>query len=248
MGRFAKLGRRAAAVPEAGEVADATLPQVPPSRFEAVAEALAEGDDPREVCASVGRLLATDGTSLEEALSGLRATWQVVRGSDPSYDAVSALLLAWSDSTLAYVHQQSCGDPVTGLASLVHVRGRIAELYLQCDDVHDKWAMVVCELPFHADPATDGSDGSHRLVHSMRLARAGQSVRTVFVRGETVGRVGSRRIVALVERNDRLGERVRLLRSLLEVAVAHRAPPRVWIEGLPGNDVTAGLLLDDLAR
>ena len=248
MGRFAKLGRRPTAVPEAGEASGATLRPVPPSRFEAVAEALAEGDDPREVCAAVGRLLATDGTSLEEALDGLRATWQLVSGSDPSYEAISALLVAWSDSTLAYVHQQSCADPVTGLASLVHVRGKIAELYLQSDQVHDEWAMVVCELPVLRDPATDGSDGGHRLVHSMRLARAGQSIRTVFVRGETVGRVGSRRIVALVERNDRLGERVRLLRSLLEVAVAHRAPPRVWIEGLPGNDVTAALLLDDLAR
>ena len=83
--------------------------------------------------------------------------------------------------------------------------------------------MVVFELPVPPIPATDGSDGSHRLVHSMRLARAGQSVRTVFVRGETVGRVGTRRIVALVERNERLGDRVRLLRSLLEGLVPLQA-------------------------
>lgn len=250
MGMFAKLGRRATAVSGAGEGAHAE--RVPPSRFEAVAEALTAGDDPREVCSAVGRLLATDGMSLDEALGGLRDTWHRVCGSDPSYDAISALLSAWSDATLAYVHQLSCADPVTGLSSLVHVRSRISELYLQSDEVHKAWAMVVCELPVPPVPATDGSDGGHRLVHSMRLARAGRSVRTVFVRGETVGRVGSRRIVALVERNDRLGDRVRLLRGLLEGLVplqsSPQTAPRVWIEGLPANDVTAALLLDDLAR
>lgn len=249
MGMFAKLGRRPATTPSAG---DAATERVPPSRFEAVAEALARGDDPREVCSAVGRLLATDGTPLEEALDGLRDTWHLVCGSDPSYDAISALLSAWSDATLGYVNQLSCADPVTGLASLVHVRSRISELYLQSEAVHKAWAMVVCELPVPPVPAVDGSDGSHRLVHSMRLARAGQSVRTVFVRGETVGRVGNRRIVALVERNDRLGDRVRLLRGLLDGLVplrsAHQPSPRVWIEGLPANEVTAALLLDELAR
>ena len=122
MGRFAKLGRR----PAAGESPSATLLPAPPSRFEAVSEALAAGDDPRAVCATVGRLLASDATSLEEALSGLRVTWQQALGSDPTYDAVSALLVAWSDATLAYVHQLSCADPMTGLASLVHVRSRIS--------------------------------------------------------------------------------------------------------------------------
>lgn len=250
MGMFAKLGRHGMAVPSDGEAA--APERVPPSRFEAVAEALAVGEDTLDVCSEVGRLLATDGASLEEALGGLRDTWRRVSGSDPSYDAISALLSAWSDATLGYLHQLSCADPMTGLASLVHVRSRISELYLQSEEVHNAWAMVVCELPAPPIPATDGSDGSHRLVHSMRLARAGQSVRTVFVRGETVGRVGSRRIVALVERNERLGDRVRLLRGLLEGLVPHQSThqlaPRVWIEGLPANDVTAALLLDDLAR
>lgn len=254
MGMFAKLGRRPTADSSAG---DATATEhVPPSRFEAVAEALVARDDPRDVCTAVGRLLATDGTSLEEALRGLRGTWSRVSGADPTYDAVAAMVSAWSDATLSYVHQQSCADPVTGLANLVHVRSRISELYLQSDDVHNAWAMVVCELPVPPVPAADGSDGSHRLVHSMRLARAGRSVRTVFVRGETVGRVGSRRIVALVERDERLGDRVRLLRGLLEALLppqfpdqsSHQASPRVWIEGLPANDATAALLLDDLAR
>jgi hypothetical protein len=244
VGRFAKLGR----LVSAGEQPEPTPQRVAPSRFEAVAEALVAGDDPRETCRAVGVLLAADGASVEEALRGLRDVWLRVQGKDPSYDAISALLVAWSDATLGYVHQLSCADPMTGLSSLVHVRSRISDIYLQSADVHDTWAMVVVELLAPEVPAADGSDGSQRLVHSMRLARAGQSVRTIFVRGETVGRAGSHRIVALVERNDRLGDRVRLLRSLLESSAEHEPSHRVWIEGLPGNDVTAALLLDDLAR
>ncbi|WP_310527208.1 hypothetical protein [Nocardioides sp.] len=242
------MGRRPTVVPSTVTPA-ATGPQsVPPSRFEAVAETLASGEDPHGVCSVVGRMLGADGASLEDALGGLRATWLEVRGSDPSFDATSALLAAWSDETLAYVHQLSCADPMTGLSSLVHVRSRLTELYLRSDRVHEDWAMVVCELPLPPVPAADGSDGAYRLVHSMRLARAGQCVRTVFVLGETVGRVGSRRVAALVERDGRLGDRVRLLRRLLEDVVDHTPTARVWIEGLPVDDVNAALLLDDLAR
>ena len=170
------------------------------------------------------------------------------RGTDPSYAALSALVVAWSDSTLTYLHHLSCEDPMTGLANLVHVRGRITELYLQSDAVHDTWAVLVVELPPPTMPAPDDCDGSERLVHSMRLVRAAQAVRTVFVHGETVGRAGNRRILAIVERDDRLGDRVNLVHRLLDDSGADVWAPRAWIEGLPGNDRTAELLLDELAR
>lgn len=226
MARFAMLGRR----PTAGPAF--------PSGFEAVAEALIAGRDPGDACAVVGRKLAIDGICVDEALTDLRDTWRRACGTDPSYAAVSALVVAWSDSTLAYLHHLSCEDPMTGLANLVHVRGRITELYLQTDAVPETWALVVIELP----------EGTERLVHTMRLVRAAQAVRTVFVRGETVGLAGNRRILAIVEREHRLGARIRLLHKLLDDPGRDVPAPRVWIEGLPGNDRTAELLLDELAR
>jgi hypothetical protein len=81
----------------------------------------------------------------------------------------------------------------------------------------------------------------------MRLARAGVSARTVFSRGETIARLGPSRVGVLVERDERLGRRVRLLRTLL-APIDDGPPPRVWIEGLPGTDDTAANLLDELAR
>lgn len=248
MGRSTGMGSRPATLLEVGRALDARSLPVRSTRFEVVAQALVAGEDPGVACAVVGRLLATDAVSLEECLSGLRETWLRVRGTDPPYDATSALLVAWSDATQAYVHQLSCADPMTGLSSLVHVRSRISELYLRSAAVADEWAMVVCEVPAPTIDDGPGRDGGHRLVHSLRLARAGQRVRTVFVRGETVGRVGSDRVVALVERDDRLGERLRLLRILVDGPAAADRPTRVWIQDLPGDDVTAALVLDGLAR
>ncbi|UUZ58309.1 hypothetical protein [Nocardioides sp. B-3] len=91
--RFAMLGRRP------------TARSAYPSGFEAVGEALASGHDPAEACAVAGRELAVDGISVAEALTDLRATWLRVRGTDPPYAALSALVVApgptprWPTST-----------------------------------------------------------------------------------------------------------------------------------------------------
>jgi hypothetical protein len=221
-----------------------------PPRFEAVAEALASGSDSVEACHVVGRDLARDGASLEETLEGLRATWRAVRGGDPPYDAISALLVAWSDSTLSYLHQISCEDPMTGLGSLAHVRSRLSELFRAdaagslSHPLKQSHALVVCELP---RAGADGTDGGERLTRGLQMARLGEAVRTVFVGGETVGRLGSHRVVVVACRDDRLGTRVRVLRTLL-AGIDLGGPTRVWIEGMPGNDATAALLLDELAR
>ena len=52
----------------------------------------------------------------------------------------------------------------------------------------------------------------------------------------------------VAERDDRLGRRVRLLRSLLQRVDSDGRASRVWIEGLPSADAPAALLLDELAR
>jgi hypothetical protein len=59
------------------------------------------------------------------------------------------------------------------------------------------------------------------------------------------------RVAILTERDDRLGRRVRVLRTLLDgVQTDGSGGPRVriWIEGLPSSDPGAGMLLDELAH
>lgn len=247
MGLFALRARRPAADPGTSGALSPDVQMGLPRRFEAVADALVSGSDALDACAVVGRDLALDGSSLEETMSGLRRTWRALRGCDPSYDATSALLVGWSEAALSWVHAMSCEDPMTGLATRVHVRSRLGDLYRQhgAEDVPSGWALVVCELTGDA-PAREEVDPGHRIARSLRLSRVGEAARTVFAGGETVGRLAPHRVVVVAERGDRLGTRVRLLRSL--VTGLTDEPPRVWIEGLPGTDLAASQLLDELAR
>ena len=216
-----------------------------PHRYEALGEALTSGSDVLGACAVAGEDLARDGASMQEALEGMRDTWRQASAGDPSYDAVSALVTAWSETTLGYLHQLSCDDPLTGLASQAHLRSRISELYrlAEADDVAAH-ALVVVALPLGVDPSDEAGD---HFTRAMRLARAGEMARTVFSRDETVARLGMHRVGILSARDERLGRRVRVLATLLEGS-PEGAPVRLWIEGLPGTDHMAGALLDELAR
>lgn len=220
-----------------------------PHRFEALGEALTSGSGVLELCAVAGQDLARDGASVEETLESLRSTWQQVTGSDPSYEVVSALVTAWSETTMGYLHQISCEDPLTGLSSQAHLRARLTDLYrlAEADDRSIGHALVVCEMPA-GDPSEEPGD---HFTRAMRLARAGALARTTFARDETIARVGMHRVAILTERDDRLGRRVRVLRTLLDGVQTDgsRGPSvRIWIEGLPSSDPGAGMLLDELAH
>lgn len=214
-----------------------------PHRYEALGEALTSGSDVLGACAVAGEDLARDGASMQEALDGLRDTWRVAGAGDPPYDAVSALVTAWSETTLGYLHQLSCDDPLTGLASQAHLRSRLSELYRLGEDVSGH-ALVVVALPLGDDPSDEAGD---HFTRAMRIARAGELARTVFARDETIARIGMHRVGILCRRDEVLGRRVRVLATLLDGS-PEDGPLRLWIEGLPGTDHLAGSLLDELAR
>lgn len=257
MGIFALRSRSVPAMdPEAGATIPEPVRMGLPPRFEAVAEMLASGSDSTsEACAVAGAQLAKDGASLDETLAALQTTYRTILGTDPAYDDVRSVARAWSDSILAYVHQMACDDPMTGLASLAHVRSRLSELYRGelrgAGRVRDDYALVVAELP----PDTASPLGAtvsreqHRqemLTRTMRLGELGDTARTVFAGTETIGRLGPDRVVVVATRDERLGQRVALLRKMSRTVDVSGV--RVWIEGLPGDDGVAALLLDELAR
>lgn len=251
MGIFASRGRRASAAGPGARASNFDKGSFSgermglPRRLDAVGDALASGSDPVPVCRAVGHDLARDGLSVDEALSALRGTWLDVLGRDPGFEAVSAFMVAWSDTTLGYLHQLSCVDPMTGLASQAHLRSRLTDLYRAHVRPNDTHALVVAELP-HDDADPSDEVGDH-FTRAMRVTRMGECARTVFVRDETVARLGTMRVCMLVERDDRLGRRVKVLRTLL-ASIDPQLTSRVWIEGLPGSNDTAAMLLDELAR
>jgi hypothetical protein len=195
----------------------------------------------------VGWELAQDGAALCEVLDGLRAVYRRLVGTEPSYDDVVAICTAWSESTLGFLHQISCEDPMTGLASLAHVRTRLSEVYRGESrfrgDVAQHFALVIADTPGDAPWLRNSGD---ELPRALRMTQLAEGARTVFSGHETIGRLTDHRIVVVVDRDDRLGRRVALLNTLL--AQSMNCDTRVWIEGLPPSDHAAGHLLDELAR
>jgi len=183
-------------------------------------------------------------------LEGLRLTSECVTGRPPSFADVQALSVAWSETTLQFLHHVSCEEPLTGLATSAHVRSRLSELYRHAELAagprpRESHALVVVEVARDAAPVLRHR-GESTWTRSMRLAALGRTARTVFPGTETIGRLGLHRLVVLAGRDERLGRRVALLRRLADPEGTEGI--RVWIEGLPSTDEAAAVLLDELAR
>ena len=111
-------------------------------------------------------------------------------------------------------------------------------------------ALVVCAMPFGDDPSEESGD---HFTRAMRLARAGELARTAFARDETIARLGTHRVAILARRDDRLGRRVRVLRTLLDGVESRGDPTARSGAGLDRGTAlaptgVAAMLLDELAR
>lgn len=249
MAGFTSFTRRKSEAPQTqGRELPESLRQELPMRFEAVGEALASGGDVIAACTVVGGDVARDGAALGEALSGLRTTYTLVRGTTPDFDATEALSVAWSEATLEYLHDLSCEDPLTGLTSLAHLRTRLAEIYRDAEltdvSVQNSHALVIVTL------RSRGAEGllEHHFTRALRLSQVAEAIRAVFSGGQTIGRLGLTRAVALVNRTADLGTSVATLAEYLEELDLGPSDARVWIEGLPATPESAARLLDELAR
>lgn len=248
MGLFTTMSRRNASTPggRSQELSE-RLRQKLPARFEAVGEALSAGTEAHAACAVVGRDLARDGVDLSEALHGLRSTFALVVGREPDFESTRALGIAWSDETLGYLHEVSCENPLTGLATLAHVRGRLAEIQRGAESRgtagEASHALVVVDVPQVA-----GGDRAARLGGALVMAQVASQVRLVFEGEESIGEASPSRLLVLAERTEHLGGRVGVLRDLLAEVGEPGAVVRVWIEGLPTSAAATSTLLDELAR
>ena len=152
------------------ELSDAERRQVPPG-FDAVAEALVSGRSPVAACAVVGQAAARDGAALAETLAGLARTFTALGGAVPEFAATEALSVAWSEATLEFLHELSCEDPLTGLASFSHLRTRAAELYREAEasgvPVSGTHALVVVDVV-----GAPGEGAGAPFTRALRLARS----------------------------------------------------------------------------
>lgn len=222
-----------------------------PARFEAVGEALVAGSRVHAACAVVGRELARDGVDLGEALDSLRSTFAQALGSEPDFASTEAMSVAWSDETLGYLHQVSCENPLTGLATLAHLRARLAELQRGAEQsgtpAAEGHALVVLDLPA-LEWARDPAQGERQISRALAMARIADRARLVFPGEESIGEATPSRLLVLAPRTDDLGLRVVVLRDLIADTASPGGAVRVWIEGLPSSHAATAALLDELAR
>ena len=250
MAIFTSFGRRRPG--SAGEMPGQELSEdvrrALPPRFEAVGEALVSAADTRPACAVVGRDVARDGAALGEALDGLRTTFDLVLGMEPDFASVEALSVAWSEATLEFLHDLSCEDPLTGMASFAHLRTRVDELYREAEHTGEPMsrshALVVVEMA-----AVDlRRRAEHQFTRALHLVQVAEMMRAVFSGGETIARLSADRAAIVVRRVPQLGASVAMLRELLGDLDLGATDVRLWIEGLPVSADSAPRLLDELSR
>ena len=216
-----------------------------PAGFEPLADALRYNGAVIAAAHEIGRITAGDGATLDDVLTDVAITYQCVASGEPGFEVVRAVSTAWADASLRFLHAVSCEDPLTGLASLAHVRSKLLENYREqarCGETTASHALVVVEL----DPSWVPASHFDRV---LRLVDIAECLRRVYDGDETIARLTVSRAAAVVRRDDRLGSSVTTLRSLLtdwhdEGGVA----TKVWIEGLPPAAESADVVLDELAR
>ncbi|HET6561224.1 MAG TPA: hypothetical protein VFG72_05060 [Marmoricola sp.] len=227
------------------ELSDAERRRLP-AGYDAVAEALVSGRCPLAACAVVGRAAARDGASLAEALTSLAATYTALGGAVPGFSAVEALSVAWSEATLEFLHDLSCEDPLTGLASFSHLRTRVAELYREAErsgvPITGTHALVVVDV---VGAPAEGAGAP--FTRALRLAAVAEALRTLFSGEETIARARRDRILVLARRGPELGETLEIGRELFRDLELPDLP-RTWIEGLPAHPGLGVRLLSELAR
>lgn len=218
-----------------------------PTGFDALVERLVLGGELDGVCVRIGESAAGAGVPLDEVLDGLERVYRVVHHTEPPFEVTRALAMAWTDASLQYLHAMSCEDPLTGLASLPHIRSGLNEAYRLCERtgvaVTANWALVVVEVPRDRQAALPPWGG-------LAMLDVAEALRTAFDDRLTIGRAGGHRVIAVVRRDAHLPMAVSATQELL--ATQGTGSPvestRVWIEGLPSTSSAASLLLDELAR
>lgn len=184
--------------------------------------------DVADVAHGVGASAAQLGVPLHEVMDHVE---RAHGGREPAFATTRAAALAWADQTLIHRADISCEDPLTSLATVPHMRARLAEVYRGAErdggGVTDTRVLVVVELPRTAV--------GHELELSLRALDVAEAMRAVFAGEETVAQVSPRRFAALVGRELADALTLRLVGMLLERALGPHVQPRLWVEQLPAS-------------
>jgi hypothetical protein len=204
-------------------------------------EAVLDGSDLVGVAHEVGASAAQMGVPLHEVLDHVERAFAP---DPPDFAATRAASVAWAEEAMTRHADLSCEDPLTSLATVPHLRSRLAETYRGAErsgqPVGRVSALVVVELPRRA--------GGHDLEHSLRALEVCEVLRTVFTGDETIARLSTRRFAALVDPAMADDVTLSLIGLLLDRSLTERGRARWWVQRLPSSADRLGPVLAALCE
>jgi hypothetical protein len=211
---------------------------------------MADGADEWEVIGSVARTYADIGEGIPRFLDDLESAYRALGRRRPGRRLIRHASEAWGDEIMSLVRDLTCADPLTGLASLSHLRLRVAELHRSesaARRLHlegEPWALVIVATR-NGSPLNPTPIGQ-ALRPQLHLASLGQAIRTVIPRLETAAAVNPHTLVGLV------GDSAYAVRRLVEMAdalarsMAQSDSAIVRVEPRPATLRQTDRLLDEL--
>jgi hypothetical protein len=193
------------------------------------------------VAHEVGASAAQLGIPLHEVLDHVQRAYAP---DAPEFAAIRAAAVAWAERALIHHADMSCEDPLTSLATVPHVRSRLAEIYRGAErhdrQAADTHALVVVELP--------RSPAGHDLEVALQALDVAEVLRSVFSGDETVAQLNPRRFTAVVGRERTDDVTIGLLGILLDRMLADKGQARLWVERLPASAVGIAQVLAGLCE
>jgi hypothetical protein len=193
---------------------------------DAVCEQLMEGSDPAAALVRLGAVRAAYGATVTECLLDTTALWEAfsdeaVPGQVPTH-VLTPVLEGWSEENAAPLAADVWQDPMTGLATIGYLRGRLDEL---CR-AGTAWrhVFVVVDVPRPVAP----------LIRARRAASLAACLREAFHQGETLTTLGRTRVAALVRRDEALDGVARLRETLaLRERILGADDVQIWLAEVP---------------
>lgn len=220
---------------------------------DALAEAIAAGSTTVPAAQRLGTVRALVGVGIEETMDDAACSFRAANREIPP-EALRAVAVGWVLGQDAQPALVTCVDPISSLPTREYLAVRLQELYACA--AQDRTPVERTLGLLLVDIAVDGLNAPQKFT---RDATAGADLVRLLGRSRPMARLRPGLFALVVDRDERLGETIELVRRGMSVAPARstplpvdhrqafsRVPPRVWLEPLPQGHYLCTRLLDEL--
>lgn len=224
---------------------------------DAITEAIAAGGNAAPAAERLGTARALVGVGIEETMDDAACAYGAANREIPTA-VLRAVSVGWVLGQDAQPALVTCVDPVSSLPTREYLAVRMQELYAGPSPdgrpVEQLFGLLLIDI------ALEGLNAPEKFA---RDAMAGTDLVHLLGRGLPMACLRRGLFAAVVDRDDRLGETIELVRcglsegpgnagpgseaSTFAARALTRRPPRVWLEPLPRTHYLCTRLLDELS-